>query len=70
MENGSMGEATHQANSLTAGAVFAGVLLAFFLIAFAVAQIVDMRPIDHTDANCIYYADQRAPVVVCKVAQP
>lgn len=71
MMESSMNDATASASSISAGAIFAGVMLAFFLIAYLIVQIIGARPIDHVDDHCVYYADQRAPVVVCKVdSQP
>lgn len=63
--NSDMVEAGHQAGAINVGAVFSAILLVLALLAYGVNKFVNTRPIDHTNANCIYYADQRAPVVVC-----
>ena len=68
--NSNIAEANHQAGMINVGAIFSAVLLVLALIAYGADKYMNTRPIDHTDANCIYYADQRAPVVVCKANQP
>lgn len=70
MENSNMAEANHQVGMINVGAIFSAILLVLALVALGVDKLANTRPIDHTDANCIYYADQRAPVVVCKANSP
>jgi len=62
-----MAEATHHVGMINVGAIFSAILLALALIAYGVDKLANTRPIDHVDDHCVYYADQRAPVVVCTV---
>lgn len=63
----SMTEATHAAGGFILGFRVFIVLLALAAFGLVADYAMHLRPIDHVDEHCIYYADQRAPMVTCTV---